>query len=127
MSGTLGGLDPVQSKVPVHHPSHVLEDVTTPEGVVQGELVAVGMDCRVGILAGAPVVEGDPRQLVGGSDIVGGVTRQGDMGALILTLGGNHDLTKPVVVEELGNDQVLFEGDLHPLQPLEIALLIHRQ
>ena len=79
------------------------------------------MDRRIGVLAGAPVVERDPVEQV--------VVRLGNRRRARLDLGGRrqvalrgqHDLAEPVEVEVLGDDQVLLEDDRHPLDGLEVV------
>ena len=118
----LGGLDPVQVEGVSHHPGHVLEDVPSPEGVGEVEDAAVGMEGGIGVLAVAPVVEGDSRQEVGGQDR--SCLRRpglGHLGGLELAGGGEDDLVEAVEVEVLGYEEVLLEGDEHPLVALELV------
>jgi len=123
-----GGLDPIGPVAIVHSAGNAGQRIAAAEEVAQVKDCAIGVDRRIGIPDGPPVVQRDaiPRDEVYQSERL---RRAGLVGRrrLAQAFRGQHDLTVAIIVKVLGDHQRLREGNQHPLVGLELVQVCHWQ
>src|SRR5690606_24912658 len=127
VSSVFRRLDSVGAERVAEHTGNAHQDVASAETVLLREDAASRMPSRVGVLSLSAIVKRDPRspyQVDGGGDLrVSGVQVGGRLVNAICACAGHgqDDLSVPVEVEVLADDELLREHDAHALEGLEVA------